>query len=676
VKPFLRIILLTLIAFAQSSAQVGFNQVVKIETFLSVDKIRTGDEFKIAIRARIDGGWHINSHQPLEDFLIPTRVKFDSAAGMEIREVVYPPGKMQRFQFSETPLSVYEGEITVWATAKATSELSLGEDTITGKFFYQACNDVSCLAPTETPFSIAAMVVDSNAPVTEINEPQLNAAELDLGELQGQRGLADNKINQLMAGQGLLITLAVIFLGGLALNLAPCVYPVIPITISFFVGQASGKLGKSFLMALVYVLGSALTYSLLGVVAAQTGDLLGASLQNPYVLIAIAAVFVIFAASMFGAFEIRMPLFLSNLAGGSKPGYWGSLLMGLTVGIVAAPCVGPFVLSLLSYVAAQGDPFLGFLMFFVLSLGLGLPFLVLGTFSGLIKNLPRAGEWMVWVKKVFGVIMIGMAVYFLSTLVSEIVYVVVLTAVALLGGTAIGFVDKSKASFNWFKGLKVSVGAAMILFGIWTSVSAWSAANTEKMNWQPYSDALVEQAKRDGRPVIIDFYAEWCIPCKQLEKTLFADPAIVAKSAKFVALKADLTKEESPEVKALRRIYRVVGVPTVILIDRNGNEYQRFTDELVKFKSAEFLKVMEATLAKVSNLRKGNNETAQSVVPAPCGRLLVNGLSERPTRGRDYSGHGSTIPLHGHFSAASVKPLRDRILQNIICNLPKIFFFS
>jgi thiol:disulfide interchange protein DsbD len=590
-----RIFLLLLITLSQSSAQVRFNQVVKVEAFLSVDKIRIGGAFKIGIRARIEDGWHINSHQPLEEFLVPTKIKFDSTAELEISEVVYPPGKLQRFQFSETPLSVYEGEITVWATVSASSRLSLGERTISGKFFYQACNDVSCLAPNETPFAVTAMAVDANTPVTEINEPQLYAAEAELGMLQGQRGLRDNKINQLIAGQGLLITLAVIFLGGLALNLTPCVYPVIPITISFFAGQASGKLGKSFLLALIYVSGSALTYSLLGVIAAKSGELLGSSLQNPFVLIAIAAVFLLFAASMFGAFEIRVPVFLSNLAGGSKQGYWGALFMGLTVGIVAAPCVGPFVLSLLSYVAAQGDPVLGFLMFFILALGLGLPFLVLGTFSGLIKNLPRSGEWMVWVKKVFGVIMIGMAVYFLSTIIPEIVYVVLLTTVALLGGAAVGFVDKSQASFNWFKGLKVSVGAAMILFGIWTSVSAWSEANTEKIAWQPYSDALVEQAKLDGQPVIIDFYAEWCIPCKQLQKTLFADPAIVAQSTEFVVLKADLTKEESAAVKALRRKYRVVGVPTVILMDRSGNEYQRFTDELVKFEPEEFLKIMQAT---------------------------------------------------------------------------------
>nr|NIR52687.1 DUF255 domain-containing protein [candidate division KSB1 bacterium] len=355
----------------------------------------------------------------------------------------------------------------------------------------------------------------------------------ELGALQGVREAPDNKIDQLMTGSGLFLTLLFIFLGGLALNLTPCVYPLIPITISYFVGQASNKISKSFFLALVYVLGMATTYSVLGVVAAMTGGLLGASLQKPAVLIGISVVFLIFAASMFGAFEIRMPTSLTNLAGGSRRGAFGSLFMGLTVGIVAAPCIGPFVLSLLTYVAVQGDPFLGFLMFFVLSLGLGVPFLVLGTFSGLIENLPRSGEWMAWVKKVFGVVMVGVAAYFVSTLIPHVVYVALLTAVAVIGGLLVGFIDNSRASFAWFKGLKVAIGTVLILFGIWTSVSAWNEANSEHIKWQRYSEELIAQARAEGKPVLIDFYADWCIPCKQIEKTLFSAPSVVAKADQF-----------------------------------------------------------------------------------------------------------------------------------------------
>ncbi len=573
----------------EAAAQFNTEPVVTVNPSLSVNQIRPGDSFKILVKAEIDPEWHINSHQPLEEFLIPTVVKFDSVPGVEINQIHYPEGQLRRFQFSEQPLSVYDGAVTVWAEVRAKRDLPPGNLKLSGKFFYQACNDVSCLAPAEAPFEITAAVVDAAAPVAV--QPESNEGEL--GQLQGERG-AENQISALISGKGLVVALLAIFIGGLALNLTPCVYPVIPITVSFFVGQASGRIGRSFMLALVYVLGMALTYSLLGVAAALTGGVLGSSLQNPLVLIFIALVFVVFAAGMFGAFEIRMPAFLNKLAGGSKQGVFGSLFMGLTVGIVAAPCIGPFVFSLLTYVAAQGDPYLGFLMFFVLSLGLGLPFLALGTFSGLIKNLPRSGEWMIWIKKVFGVIMIGVAVYFISTLISETLYVILLTAVAVVGGVWVGFWDRSKASFSGFKIVKPAIGALLILFGAWTSVSAWQQANAPQMNWQPYSAALVELAKQENRPVLIDFYAEWCIPCKQIEKTLFSDPAVVRKSAEFLTLKADLSKDESDEVKAIRQTYRVVGVPTIVLLDRRGNEFRRFTDELVKFKPEEFLEVMEA----------------------------------------------------------------------------------
>lgn len=578
-------------AFAVSGATAQFNTdpVVTVTASVSANQIRPGDSFKILVQAVIDHEWHINSHQPLEEFLIPTVVKFDTIPGLEITKTHYPEGQLRRFQFSEQPLSVYDGSVTVWAQVKTANDFPLGDLKISGKFFYQACNDVSCLAPAEAPFEIIAEVVDASTPVAI----QADLEEPALGQLQGERA-TENQISALISGKGLAIALLAIFIGGLALNLTPCVYPIIPITVSFFVGQASGRIGRSFLLALVYVLGMALTYSLLGVAAALTGGVLGSSLQNPLVLIFIALVFVIFAAGMFGAFEIRMPAFLNKLAGGSKQGMLGSLFMGLTVGIVAAPCIGPFVFSLLTYVAAQGDPYLGFLMFFVLSLGLGLPFLALGTFSGLVNNLPRSGEWMIWVKKVFGVIMIGVAVYFISTLIPDAVYVALITAVAMAGGVWVGFLDKSKASFSGFKIVKPAIGALLILFGAWTSVSAWQQASAPQMNWQPYSDALVELAKQESRPVLIDFYAEWCIPCKQIEKTLFSDPAVVKRSTAFLTLKADLTKDKSDEVKAIRQTYHVVGVPTVVLLDRRGNEFRRFTDELVKFKPEEFLEVMEA----------------------------------------------------------------------------------
>ncbi len=574
------------------SAQVDNSDVITVEYFLSVDAVRPGDQFKIGVLATLHGDWHINSHTPNEEFLIPTEISFEDVPGVEFGKIHYPNGHDLTLSFSETPLSVYDGATLFLIAARTTEEIEFGKMTINGTFRYQACNDMSCLIPTNEPIEITVPVHDEKAAVNAINQEKFSIEPAPLQTLQGERSQGQNEITNLIASQGLVLTLAVIFVGGLALNLTPCVYPIIPITISFFVGQSSGKLSKSVSLALFYVLGMSITYSALGVAAAMTGGILGSSLQNPLVLVGIACVFLIFAFSMFGGFEIRVPTFLNQLAGGSRQGYAGALFMGLTVGIVAAPCIGPFVLSLLTYVAAQGDPVLGFLMFFVLSLGLGLPYFVLGTFSGSLERLPQSGVWMIWVKKVFGVIMVAVAIYFINTLIPEPVYVALMTLTLVGGGVLIGFLDKSSANFDWFRPLKYLAGAAFILFGAWTSVSAWQTANAPQIAWQHYDEQLVTDAHAAGKPILIDFYADWCIPCKQIDANLFRATPVVDAAERFVALKADLTVEKSEEVELLRKRYGVHGVPTIILLGPDGKESRRFTDELVGFEPGEFVEIM------------------------------------------------------------------------------------
>lgn len=596
-RTFIWLLLSTTAALAQFPSDNS--DVLTLDAFLSADKIRPGDSFKIGVIATLHDTWHMNSKKPNEDFLIPTSLSMDSTDGVSFGMIHYPQAESIKLDFSETPLSVYTGSVLFWLDAKAAPTISPGELRLSGTLKYQACNDMTCLLPAKAPVKIVVPVMAQGSP-HEINAARFEAGGTGLSALQGERSVEENHIGSLIAGKGLLLTLVFIFIGGLALNLTPCVYPIIPITISFFVGQASGKLSKSVTLALLYVLGMSVTYSLLGVVAAMTGGLLGSSLQSPAVLIAISAVFLVFAASMFGAFEIRIPAVLNRLAGGSRQGHLGAAIMGLTVGIVAAPCIGPFVLSLLTYVAAQGDPVMGFLMFFVLSLGLGLPYFFLGTFSSSIDHLPKSGMWMVWVKKVFGVIMIAVAIYFLNSLLPPLVYVAALTATLVLGGAFIGFGDTAKASFSWFKGVKYAIGSITILFGVWTAVSAWNETNAPEITWQAYDAQRVDDAVSKGRPILIDFYADWCIPCKQIDRKLFRSPSVVEAADKFLALKADLTAESSPEVKELRKQYGVQGVPTVILLDTRGQEYKRFTDELVKFSPAEFVAVMAEGLKRAA----------------------------------------------------------------------------
>ena len=323
----------------------------------------------------------------------------------------------------------------------------------------------------------------------------------------------------------MLWTLLGVFVGGMALNLTPCVYPLIPITVSYFSGLSGGSRSRLMAHGLFYLGGLAVTNTALGVTAALTGGLMGAMLQNPVVLLAVAGILLFFAASLFGFWELRLPQSLTQAATKSYAGFFGSLFMGLTLGLVAAPCIGPFVLGLLTWVASQGSAWLGFAVFFTLSLGLGLPLFFLALFSGSLEKLPRSGEWMIWVRKLMGWVLVGLAVYFIRPLLPESWGVIGLGLIALAAGVHLGLLDRTTAGFKafawlksgaWFAGLLV----ALLLIGSW----AWRGPG---VSWQPYSEALLEEARKQHKPVIIDFYATWCAPCRELDDITFHHPEIV-----------------------------------------------------------------------------------------------------------------------------------------------------
>ena len=212
----------------------------------------------------------------------------------------------------------------------------------------------------------------------------------------------DEQTTRPLQGWAMIWTLLGIFAGGIALNLTPCVYPLIPITVSYFSGRSGKGKDRLYFHGICYIGGLAVTNSILGVTAALTGSLMGALLQNPVVLSAIAAILILLATSLFGFWELRLPYWLTRAASRSYSGYFGSLFMGITLGLAAAPCIGPFVLGLLTWVAGMGSPWLGFLIFLTLSLGLGLPLFVLAMCAGKLDKLPRSGEWMIWVRKLMG----------------------------------------------------------------------------------------------------------------------------------------------------------------------------------------------------------------------------------------------------------------------------------
>ena len=571
---FLALLCLAAVAAPPASAQVfSSTRVLKVRGIASVDRFHPGTSFQIAVVAEVEKGWHINAHKPSFDYLVPTVASMEEAGGYGFGDPIYPPAEERAFTFTKgAKLRVYEGEVLVGMDVAAGADLQPGPVTLKGTFSAQACNDTSCLAPGTLHFEIPLAVAAPGEESHVVNEEIFSRIRFvpDSGAAGGDAGAAPGgEIASALAEHGLLFALGIIFLGGLALNLTPCVYPLIPITVSYFGGQGSGRPGRTLGLSTVYVLGMAVTYSTMGVIAATTGGLLGSALQSAWVLGFVAAVMVALALSMFGLYEFTLPSFITNKVTGKK-GFGGALFMGLTVGLVAAPCIGPFVLGLLAYVGQRGDPLMGFLFFFVLSLGLGLPFLFLGTFSGAVAALPRAGGWMVWVRNLFGCILLGMALYFLRPVIPDAGEKIALVALLLASGIFLGFIERSEVRTAAFRAARYATVVIAVAAAAWVLVPARGEA--AGLEWQPYDAALLEQAKQDGRPVIIDFTAQWCIACKELEHYTFSDPDVSKEGERFLTLRADMTSFSTPPIEAIKKKFGILGLPWVVFIDGEGHE--------------------------------------------------------------------------------------------------------
>lgn len=451
-----------------------------------------------------------------------------------------------------------------------------------------------------------------------------------------------DKISDFIERKGIGFFLILVFGFGLLMSLSPCIYPMIPITLAVIGAQSQEKGAvHGLVMSVTYVVGMALVYAVMGALSATVFSGITAFMQSPVVLVPIALLLLALSFSMFGAFELQAPAFLRDRLQGPGAGTRGGLIgvfaMGMVAGLVASPCVGPFLAALLVWVATTGDWVLGFISLFTFGIGMGLLLIGVGTFPALLGSMPRSGGWMDTVKKGMGLLLLVMAFYFVrpgSVLPAHIFYPLVGMA-TILTAVFMGAFDSLPPEAGWWprtlKGLGLIVFVAGLYFlggsfvqhgfmmpspladiaagpeteaclmpaGEGPTAAAITVADPpveplpDKIQWtkihtgdgvQAFLDDKRAQAKAEGRPVMIDFWAQWCVYCKKLDKLVWNVPAVVAEAQRFATIKVDATAPDDAEMTSIKEEFKVPGLPRVIFIDSRGEVLH---GRSVGFKSAE-----------------------------------------------------------------------------------------
>ncbi len=515
----------------------------------------------------------------------------------------FPDGTKVYDAAIQEEVEYYKESVRVTVPILISRQQAEGRLRFTLKVEYQGCSEALCFPPASKEFELSVRV-SATAPA-----PKAAAA------ISGARSGKPGGYKALLEQGGLLAILGS-FLAGLMVSFTPCIYPMIPVTVAV-IGAAAGDSGTRkrsvlLLYTLVYVLGIAITYSILGIVATSTQRAVGSLANSPWVLSVVAAVMVALALSMFGAFDLALPASITNRLGKLRAG--GNLPMlfvtGAVMGLMASPCASAPLLAVLAVVGRTGSLALGGASLFAFAWGMSALLIVAGLFPGLMR---RPGPWMAQVKTAMGVVMAALSLYFIKDLVPRVLFGWSGLLLALVVGLALTLVAKYLTEGSRKRGLVRGLGgislvvACYLLLGFSVRVGGlqtaleyvlpakvWSRAPEKarrEVRWQPYSAKAFEQAVLQGKPIVIDFYASWCNQCKGLDRVLFGGPEIVAEMKRFAPLRVDGT--DSTNATALAAGKRFSGdYPTVIVFDSSGKEMARFLGDVGR---KEFLTKLRAT---------------------------------------------------------------------------------
>ncbi len=381
---------------------------------------------------------------------------------------------------------------------------------------------------------------------------------------------------------------------GLLLSLTPCIYPMIPITVGILQSRGSKSLVSNFLISCTYVLGIATTFAILGLLAAFTGQMVGSCMNNPLVILAIVALLVYVALSMLGLYELYIPRSLqsnkSSIQGGSLLSIF---IFGALSGTIASPCLSPGLVLLLSIVTTLGSKIMGFALLFAFGMGLGVPLIIIGTFSSSLALLPKAGMWMVEIKKLSGLLLLGMCFYFLKTIIPLNLLLWMLSFFLAGSGIWLLYDTKKTVSKSW-RFLKNLIGIAAIAAACLTMAYATKAQYTmencdESDLWQNDYTQAHAKAIQENKRLFIDIGAPFCSICKAIDSTILKDQAVVCALQKYSAVKIDGSDKQNPVVQKLQEKYSVLGFPTFLLLDATTNTLlKRWGGELYEMAPADF----------------------------------------------------------------------------------------
>lgn len=481
------------------------------------------------------------------------------------------------------------------------------DSSVTLQVEYQGCAVAGlCYAPVKKTIDLTL----------ENRYPQLKPAKATSYLTKSAPPLAEqDRIAKLLAQANKLYTIMMFFGLGLLLSFTPCVFPMIPILSSIIVGQGERVTTyKAFLMSISYVLAMAITYATIGVLTGLLGENLQATFQQSWVLIAFTLVFVALALSMFGCYELQMPVtlqthftILSNRQAGGT--LIGVAIMGVLSALIIGPCIAAPLMGALIYIGQTGDALLGGLALFSMSLGMGIPLIIVGISAG--HWLPKAGEWMEIIRSIFGVMLLAIAIWMLDRVVPPAITMLLTASLLIVAGVYMGALDNIKIGVSGWLRLWKGLGIILLVYGILLLIGLASGNNhllqplqplrfnqtlasnhheiTQSSSFKPIKGLAgltteLAAATQQGKPVMLDFYADWCVSCKEMEHFTFADPQVQQLLSHFVLLRTDVTSNDEQD-KILYKYFGIYGPPAILFFDSHRQEQRAY--RVIGFMPAE-----------------------------------------------------------------------------------------